>query len=46
MWQTDENGNKVPQMKRSEHGAVGWIEEQKEIIHKMMYERYGWERNY
>ncbi len=46
VWQTDENGNKVPQMKRSEHGAVGWIEEQKEVIHKMMYERYGWERNY
>lgn len=46
VWQTDENGNQVPQMKRCEHGAVGWIEEQKEVIHKMMRERHGWNRNY
>lgn len=44
VWQETEKGL-VPQMKKVEYGAVGWIEEQKNEIAKTM-QKYDWERYY
>ena len=46
VWQTDKNGNQVPQMKRNKHGGVDWVETQKMVLQKMMMERLGWDRLY
>lgn len=46
VWQLDKMGHRVPQMKRKSFGGVDWVEEQKEVLAKMMKERYGWEREY
>lgn len=46
VWQTDKNGNKVPQMKRDHYGGVDWVEKQKEVLQELMAERFGWERIY
>lgn len=43
VWQDTPQG-KVPQMKKVEYGAVGWIEEQKDWIAEEMEKRYGWKR--
>lgn len=46
VWQTDKEGNKVPQMKRDHYGGVDWVEKQKEVLQELMAERFGWERIY
>lgn len=46
VWQTDENGTKVAQKKRTSFGGVDWVEEQKAVLQAMMEEKYGWEREY
>lgn len=46
VWQTDKDGNTVPQMKRTTFGAVEWTEEIKEVLHNMMKSKYGWDRLY
>lgn len=46
VWQTDKDGNRVPQMKRNKHGGVDWVETQKMVLQKMMIERLGWDRLY
>lgn len=46
VWQTDKNGNKIPQMKRDHYGGVDWVEKQKEVLQELMAERFGWERIY
>lgn len=46
VWQTDKDGNRVPQMKRNRHGGVDWVETQKMVLQKMMIERLGWDRLY
>lgn len=46
VWQTDKDGNRVPQMKRNKHGGVDWVETQKMVLQKMMMERLGWDRLY
>lgn len=46
VWQTDKNGNKVPQMKRDHYGGVDWVEKQKEVLQELMAEKFGWERIY
>lgn len=46
VWQTDKNGNKVPQMKRDHYGGVDWVEKQKEVLQELMAEKFGWERVY
>lgn len=46
VWQTDENGAKVAQKKRTSFGGVDWVEEQKAVLQAMMEEKYGWEREY
>lgn len=32
VWQTDENGNLVPQMKRNSYGGADWVETQKAVL--------------
>ena len=44
VWQESKDGTKVPQLKKSEYGAVGWIEEIKDDIAATMKARYGWNR--
>lgn len=46
VWQTDKDGNRVPQMKRNRHGGVDWVETQKMVLQKKMMERLGWDRLY
>lgn len=46
VWQTDKDGNQVPQMKRNKHSGVDWVETQKMVLQKMMMERLGWDRLY
>ena len=46
VWQTDKDGNRVPQMKRNKHGGVDLVETQKMVLQKMMIERLGWDRLY
>lgn len=46
VWQTDKDGNRVPQMKRNKHGGVDWVETQKMVLQKMMMKRLGWGRLY
>lgn len=46
VWQTDKDGNRVPQMKRNKHGGVDWVETQKMVLQKMMMERLRWDRLY
>lgn len=46
VWQTDKDGNRVPQMKRNKHGGVDWVETQKEVLQEMMMKYFGWERLY
>lgn len=46
VWQTDKDGNKVPQMKRDHYGGVDWVEKQKEVLQELMAEKFGWERIY
>lgn len=46
VWQTDKDGNWVPQMKRNKHGGVDWVEKQKEVLQEMMLKYFGWERFY
>ena len=46
VWQTDKDGNKVPQMKRDHYGGVDWVEKQKEVPQELMAEKFGWERVY
>ena len=46
VWQTDKDGNRVPQMKRNKHGGVDWVEKQKEVLQEMMLKYFGWERFY
>lgn len=46
VWQTDKDGNRVPQMKRNRHSSVDWVETQKMVLQKMMVERPGGDRLY
>lgn len=46
VWQTDKDGNRVPQMKRNKHGGVDWVEAQKQVLQRMMMEQLGWDRLY
>lgn len=46
VWQTDKDGNRVPQMKRNRHGGVDWVEAQKLVLQRMMMEQLGWDRLY
>lgn len=46
VWQTDKDGNRVPQMKRNRHGGVDWVEAQKLVLQRMMMEQPGWDRLY
>lgn len=46
VWQTDKDGNRVPQMKRNRHGGVDWVEVQKLVLQRMMMEQLGWDRLY
>lgn len=46
VWQTDKDGNRVPQMKRNRHGGVDWVEAQKQVLQRMMMEQLGWDRLY
>lgn len=46
VWQTDKDGNRVPQMKRDKYGGVDWVETQKEVLQEMMMKYFGWERLY
>ena len=46
VWQTDKDGNRVPQMKRDHYGGVDWVEKQKEVLQELMAEKFGWERVY
>lgn len=46
VWQTDKDGNQVPQMKRNRHGGVDWIETQKLVLQKKMMMRLGCNRFY
>lgn len=46
VWQTDRDGNRVPQMKRNRYGGVDWVEAQKLVLQRMMMEQLGWDRLY
>lgn len=46
VWQTDREGNRVPQMKRNRYGGVDWVEAQKLVLQRMMMEQLGWDRLY
>ena len=44
VWQTDKDGNRVPQMKFKKKVGVDLVESQKILLHKMLIERLGWDR--
>lgn len=46
VWQTDKDGNRMPQMKRDKYGGVDWVEKQKLVLQQMMMEKLGWDRLY
>lgn len=46
VWQTDKDGNRMPQMKRDKYGGVDWVETQKLVLQEMMMKELGWNRLY
>ncbi len=46
VWQKEENGNLIPQMKRNSYGGADWVETQKAVLQDMMLKKFGWERFY
>lgn len=46
VWQKDEDGNLIPQMKRDRYGGADWVETQKVVLQEMMLKEYGWGRFY
>lgn len=36
VWQTDKDGNQIPQMKRDKYGGADWVETQKAVLQRMI----------